>query len=118
MYRSKEGENLGWDTKLPEEIKSRWLKWLNEIKEASKINVNRYIFNELKAIPNRNDLTLHGFADAGETTWGIAIYIRFFNSVTKIYQSCLIYSATRVASTKGKLSIPSQEVNGIVLVGE
>ena len=67
VYRSKEGEALGWDDKLPEEIRNRWLKWLNEIKEAAKFQVNRYIFKGLKIIPNRNEVTLHGFADAGET---------------------------------------------------
>ena len=36
VYRSKAGKDLGWDDKLPEEIKNRWLKWLNEIKEESK----------------------------------------------------------------------------------
>ena len=61
-------------------------------------------------------MTLHGFADAGETAWGIAIYIRFFNIITKLYQSCLIYSTTRVAPTKGKLSIPRKELNAVVLV--
>ena len=31
VYRSKDGKDLGWDDKLPEEMKNRWLKWLNEI---------------------------------------------------------------------------------------
>ena len=110
VYRSKEGEGLGWDDKLPEEIRNRWLKWLNEIKEAAKFQVNRYIFKGLKIIPSRKEVTLHGFADAGETAWGICIYIRFFNHITKLYQSCLIYSTTRVAPTKGKLSIPKKGV--------
>ena len=94
------------------------MKWLSEIKEAAKFQVNRYIFKELKTIPSRSELTLHGFCDAGETAWGIAIYIRFYNPTIKSYQSCLIYSATRVAPTKGKLSIPRKELNAIVLVCE
>ena len=61
---------------------------------------------------------MHGFSDAGETAWGICIYIRFFNIITKLYHSCLIYSATRVAPTKGKLSIPRKELNAVVLVCE
>ena len=118
MYRSKDGKDLGWDDKLPEEIKNRWMKWLNEIKEASKFQVDRYIFKGLKVIPNRQEITLHGFSDAGETSWGTAIYIRFFNIITKLYQSRLIYSATRVAPTKGKLSIPRKELNAVVLACE
>ena len=94
------------------------MKWLNEIKEAAKFPVNRYIFKGIKIIPSRKEVTLHGFADAGETAWGICIYIRFFNHITKLYQSCLIYSTTRVAPTKGKLSIPKKELNAVVLVCE
>ena len=30
VYRSNDGEALGWDNKLPEEIKNRWLKWLKD----------------------------------------------------------------------------------------
>ena len=116
-YRN-EGKPLGWDDKLPDEIKNRWLKWIAEIKEASKFEVNRYIFKGLKSIPDLSKLTLHGFCDAGENAWGVAIYIRFFNETTKHFQSHLIYSATRVAPTKIKLSIPRKELNGVVLVCE
>ena len=94
------------------------MKWLNEIKEAAKFQVDRYIFKGLKNIPDRKDVTLHGFSDAGESAWGISIYLRFFNTITKFYQTCLIYSATRVAPTKGKLSIPRKELNAVVLVCE
>ena len=33
IYRSKDGKAFGRDDKLPEEIKNRCVKWLNEIKE-------------------------------------------------------------------------------------
>ena len=69
-------------------------------------------------MPKREDLTLHVFTDAGEQAWGIAVYIRYFNSETNRYESHLIYSATRVAPTKNKLSIPKKELNGIVLATE
>ena len=44
VYISNEGEALGWDDKLPEEIRNRWLKWLSDIKEASEFQISRYIF--------------------------------------------------------------------------
>ena len=118
VYRNKEGNSLGWDDKLPEEIRNRWLKWVAEIKEAAKFQVDRYIFKGLKQVPDRKSLSLNGFSDAGENAWGIAIYIRFFNAILNTYQSHLIYSATRVAPTKSKLSIPRKELNGVVLVCE
>ena len=109
---------MGWDDELPGEIKGRWLKWVAEIKDAAKFEVNRYIFKELKQVPDRKSITLHGFSDAGENAWGIAIYIRFYHAAMKKYNTHLIYSATRVAPTKIKLSIPRKELNGIVLVCE
>ena len=65
---------------LPEEIKNRWLKWVKEIKEVAKFYVHRYVFQNATKIPTKDQLELHGFADAGEQAWGIAIYLRFFNS--------------------------------------
>ena len=65
VYRTKEGKSLGWDDNLPEELKNRWIKWINEIKHASKFQVNRYIFKGLNKIPDRKLLSLHGFSDAG-----------------------------------------------------
>ena len=61
---------------------------------------------------------MHGFADAGEQAWGIAIYLRFFNPKLQRYESHLIYSATRVAPTKNKLSIPRKELNAVLLCCE
>lgn len=72
----------------------------------------------LKTIPSRNEATLHGFSDAVETAWGISIYLRFYNAIAKFYQTCLIYSASRVAPTKGELSIPRKELNAVDLVCE
>ena len=118
MHKDKDGKSLGWDDQLPEEIKNRWLKWIKEIKEASKFQVNRYIFKDAPEIPTANQLQLHGFADAGELAWGISIYLRFFNSKLKRYESHLIYSATRVAPTNNKLSIPRKELNAILLCCE
>ena len=56
-------------------------------------------------------ISLNGFLDAGQNARGIAIYIRFFNAILKMYESLLIYSATRIPSTKSKLSIPRKKSN-------
>ena len=118
VHKDKNNKSLGWDDQLPDEIKNRWLKWIKEIKESSKFQVHRYIFKDAPEIPTANQLQLHGFADAGELAWGIAIYLRFFNSKLKRYESHLIYSATRVAPTNNKLSIPRKELNAILLCCE
>ena len=115
VHKNKDDKSLGWDDQLPEEIKNRWLKWIKEIKEVAKFYVHRYVFQNATKIPTKDQLELHGFADAGEQAWGIAIYLRFFNSKLKKYESHLIYSATRVAPTKHKLSIPRKELNAVLL---
>ena len=63
-------------------------------------------------------MSLHGFGDAGENAWGIAIYLRFYNNISKLSQTCLMYSTTRVVPTKGKLRIPTKELNAALLVRE
>ena len=115
-YRKENGDALDWDDNLPEEIKNRWLKWIAEIKDVSKFEVSRYLFKNISHVPDRNKLYLHGFADAGEQAWGIAIYIRYLNKDQ--FESHLIYSATRVGPTKSKLSIPKKELNAILLACE
>ena len=112
---NKSGKPLGWDDPLPEEIKNKWLKWIEEIKEAAKFQVDRYIFKNSKTIPLMEEIYLHVFTDAGENAWGIAIYIRYYNEETRKYESHLIYSATRVAPNKTKLSVPKKELNGVLL---
>ena len=53
------------------------------------------------------------FFDAAEAAYGIAAYARY-NTKTS-FSSHLIYSASKVAPTKNKLSIPKKELNAIVL---
>ena len=118
VYKDKKEKSLGWDDILPDEIANRWMKWVKEIKEAVKFQVHRYIFKNVTKIPTTDQLELHGFTDAGEQAWGISIFLRFFNPKLQLYESHLIYSATRVAPTKNKLSIPRKELNAILLCCE
>ena len=114
-FKCGKGEPLSWDDRLPPEIEHRWLKWIREIKECSKFQVGRYIFKNLNYVPTTNALELHAYSDAGDLCWGAAIYIRFYNPKTGNFEVHLIYSCSRVAPTKSKLSIPRKELNAIVL---
>ena len=51
IYKDEKGNSLGWDDALPEEIKTKWLKWIAEIEEVSKFKVERYIFKTEKTAP-------------------------------------------------------------------
>ncbi len=114
-YKTPDGKSLEWDDLLPEEMRNRWLKWVQEIKEVSKFVVSRYIYKSVKnKIPKIEEVFLHSYTDAGEQAWGIAVYLRFLDEETNKYESHLIYSSTRVAPTKSKLSVPKKELNGVV----
>ena len=88
---------------------------MQEIKEVSKFVVSRYIYKSVKRkVPTIEEVFLHTYTDPGEEAWGIAIYLRFLNEEINRYESHLIYSSTRVAPTKSKLSVPKKELNGVV----
>ena len=79
----------------------------------SKLIYQRYIFSEAESTINSELLFLHVFCDAGESSYGIAVYVRY--KTKSGFSSHLVYSASKVAPTKNKLSIPKKELNAIVL---
>ena len=88
-------------------------KWINEIPEVANMQTERYLYKAKQVIPEKKDLYLHIFTDAGQKAWGICIYVRFLND--KKYESHLIYGNSRVGPTRTSLSIPKMELNGVVL---
>ena len=79
----------------------------------SKLVYQRYIFNEKSSPIDSAQLFLHIFCDAGEASYGIAAYVRY--KTESGFSSHLIYSASKVAPSKNKLSIPKKELNAILL---
>ena len=121
-YRNEKDISLDWDEELPPDIKLEFAKWMNLIPQISMTKHPRYLFEELQTPPEKNTLYLHVFCDAGETAFGIAAYIRYYlgDSTDSTYNthkwmSKLIYSSSKVAPAKNKLSIPKKELNAIVL---
>ena len=112
-YRNDKDESLDWDDPLPAEIKDDFSKWIDKIPTASKLTYQRYIFNGKSPHRLSEELFLHIFCDAAEAAYGIAAYARYKTKTS--FTSHLIYSASKVAPTKNKLSIPKKELNAIVL---
>ena len=114
-YRNEKDISLDWDEELPPDIKLEFAKWMNLIPQISMTKHPRYLFEELQTPPEKNTLYLHVFCDAGETAFGIAAYIRYYlgDSTDSTYNthkwmSKLIYSSSKVAPAKNKLSIPKK----------
>ena len=82
---------------------------------ASKLQRLRYLFHELTEPPNPENLFLHVFSDAAVKAYGIVAYVRYYCAKQKRFLSKVIYSCTRIAPTKAKLSIPKKELNGLLL---
>ena len=107
-YRNDKNESLDWDHPLPPEIREEFGKWLEKLPKVSSITHERYIFNDAKTPLLPEELFLHIFCDAGDSAFGIAAYIRYKSEGG--YKSHLIFSSSKMAPTKNKLSIPKKEV--------
>ena len=105
-YKAKNEQGLDWDDPLPPEIKNEFQSWLTKLKIASKLQLSRYLFHELIEPPKQEDLFLHVFSDAAIKAYGIVAYIRYYCISQKKFLSKVIYSCTRIALMKTKLSIP------------
>ena len=100
-------------TPLFADIKEKFSKLIEKLPIVSKLAYQRYIFNENATLLLAKDLYLHVFCDAGEAAYGIAAYVRYKTKTG--FTSHLIYSASKFAPTKNKLSISKKELNAIVL---
>ena len=106
---------MDWDDPLPEEFENDFQSWLEKLKMASKLQMLRYLFHELTEPPTPENLFLHVFSDAAVKAYGILAYVRYYCAKQKQSLSKVIYSCTRIAPTKAKLSIPKKELNGLLL---
>ncbi|KAF2894389.1 hypothetical protein ILUMI_11784 [Ignelater luminosus] len=88
---------IDWDSELPSEYRSNWIKWCNDLKNLTSYGISR---------------SLHLFSDASNSTYGTVAYVReIFESNVRV--SFLIAKA-RVAPLKrndsGDLSLPRLEL--------
>ena len=117
-HKKPNGEGLSWDEMLPVSFHKDMDDWIEDIKEVSKFAVDRFLFKDLEETPKSSSLYIDAFADGGEGAFGCSIYIRYHSSDHDRYHSKLIFSSSRVAPSKEKLSIPKKELNGLLLTHE
>ncbi|XP_020556881.2 uncharacterized protein LOC110014410 [Oryzias latipes] len=101
----------GWDDTLPQDLRSQWKKWLEELALLSTFEVRRCIkpvgFGKIKCAQ------LHHFADASECGYGTVTYIRLVNQNDHIHVAILLGKA-RVTPLK-PITIPRLELTAAVL---
>lgn len=96
----------GWDDALPQDLLSRWKRWIEELALLSTFEVRRCIkpmgFRKIKRAQ------LHHFADASECGYGTVTYIRMINQDNNIHVAILLDKA-RVTPLK-PITIPRLEL--------
>jgi transposase InsO family protein len=101
---------LTWDEKVPREIESKWLVWLQDLHDVSVLKVARCIK------PNRFDeavAELHHFSDASQSAYGCCSYLRLVNAQGQIH-TALVMSKVKVAPIRS-ITIPRLELQAAVL---
>ena len=63
-----------WDEGLPDPLKSRWMQYVNQLKEVKNISVPRYVFSP--QTDNFKNAFLHGFSDSSQKVYSAVVYLQ------------------------------------------
>ncbi|KAK3752635.1 hypothetical protein QZH41_000499 [Actinostola sp. cb2023] len=111
MGKTRNGDNLGWDDPLPDDLMRQWKQWkdaLPNLQNASPRCLHPRDFGPITRAE------VHAFSDASEDAIGVAVYLRLINHNNDVHVSFL-FGQSKVAPTK-TTSIPRLELCGAVLV--
>ncbi|XP_052378933.1 uncharacterized protein LOC127931174 [Oncorhynchus keta] len=101
----------GWDEVIPEEHSISWQRWLSELDQLSRFQIDRCMmpenFGQVKTAQ------LHHFGDASEQGYGTASYLRFTNGMEKVHIA-FILGKSRVTPLK-QMTIPRLELAAATL---
>jgi len=105
--------SLPWDKPVPEDIKSSWDIWINDLPEINKLAIPRRLNpSNSKAIFS----SLHGFCDASSVAYGAAIYLRTISEDGST-STTLVVAKARVLPVK-HVTIPRAELLGAHLLAK
>ncbi|XP_054259587.1 uncharacterized protein LOC128984305 [Macrosteles quadrilineatus] len=102
---------LTWDEPVPNDVRTKWHSFLEELPIIQELRIPRYISTSLHTA-----VQLHGFSDASEKGYAAVVYLRVTDSQenTRLY---LIVSKSKVAPLK-RISLPRLELCGTHLLGK
>lgn len=104
-------EETNWDDLLPSSIKTKWIKYKEELPLIENIDIARFV-----QTTKNSKVSLHGFCDISNRAYACALYLIQKGNEQKI-TSTLICSKTKVAPIKVE-SIPRLELCGAVLLSK
>lgn len=93
---------ISWDEQVSDDIEQRWNMWAKGLRDCRRITIPRSVVNRKK-----EQLSLHGFADASKLAVCAAVYVQAAYSSGKTSQNLLV-SKARVAPKN--VSIPRLEL--------
>ena len=99
---------IEWDDILPNDLKTKWEKWVSELPELSRLAIPRSL-----RLPYPEKVDLHIFSDASKDAYASVAYLVCQYS-DNAPSSCLVASKCRVAPVKA-MTIPRLELMGAVL---
>ena len=104
---------VDWDAEVPSDLKETWQSFCSSIKELENFKIPRNINpgNTFQV------MTIHGFADASEAGFGACVYALSHDRENRP-QVNLLCSKSRVAPSKGKLTVPRLELNAARLLAK
>ena len=100
----------GWDDKIDDDLREKWIQITGYLKEYKDIEVPRYYFLRHVSDPV-NRIYLHGFSDASELAYAASIYIKYVTT-TGCVGVRLVTSKSRVVPAKKKFTVPRTELLG------
>lgn len=107
-------KDLKWDNEASDDIKREWLEFYSNLALLSQFRVNRWL-----KMQQGSKIQIHGFCDASEKAYGVAIYVRIENNDNQV--KCSLLSAkSRVAPLKNvsNLTIPRLELLAALMLAE
>ncbi|GIX68264.1 reverse transcriptase [Caerostris extrusa] len=102
---------LDWDSKLPEDLESKWKKWFAEIEVLGEMKIERCYFSNV--IGKMDSVEIHIFSDASIVAYGAVAYFRNVNLRGEVSTS-FVMSKSRISLLK-KLSLPRLELMGALI---
>lgn len=104
-------EKCGWDEDIPEELSKPWQRWITELSQLDRFEVDRCIKPE--SFGSVRTARLHHFCDAGEAGYGTVTYLSLAKSNGDIHVT-FILAKSRVAPLK-QMTIPRLELAAATL---
>ena len=104
-------ENVNWDDPLPNHLKPKWEKWLQELEHLNTVSIPRCFIET--GFGNFFRRELHYFSDASINGYGQCTYLRQINDEGRVH-CCLVIGKSRVTPLR-MITIPRLELTAALL---